>query len=80
MISSRSVVDPLIHYGRHFGRTVHALCNIHALINNGILRLGDLADHPEESFSAEYRLSKPVNRPTFVLMFDAGRGMSTKYS
>jgi hypothetical protein len=36
-----------------FGRTVHALCSVHALLTNGILRLGELADEPEESFTAE---------------------------
>ncbi|EDR01144.1 uncharacterized protein LACBIDRAFT_312466 [Laccaria bicolor S238N-H82] len=49
------VTDPLVHHGRHFGRTVHAFCNIRTLINNGILRLGELADQPDESFSAEER-------------------------
>ena len=44
--------DPLIGHGRHFGRTVHALCNVNALITNGLLRLGELADEPEESFTA----------------------------
>ena len=36
--------DPLIHHGRHFGRTQHALCNIRLLVKNGILRLERLAD------------------------------------
>ena len=44
--------DPLVGHGRHFGRTVHALCNVNALITNGLLRLGELADEPEESFTA----------------------------
>ncbi|KAG2145514.1 hypothetical protein BD769DRAFT_1625224 [Suillus cothurnatus] len=50
-----SVTDPLVHYGRHFGRTVHALCNFQALLTNGILRMGELADTPEENFTAEER-------------------------
>ncbi|KAG6912530.1 hypothetical protein DXG01_013962 [Tephrocybe rancida] len=29
--------DPLIHHGRHFGRTIHAFCRIHGIINNGII-------------------------------------------
>jgi len=49
------LTDPLVHHGRHFGRTVHALCNIHTLLTNGILRLVELADRPEESFTAEER-------------------------
>ena len=31
--------DPLVHHGRHFGRTVHAMCNVRALIGNGLLLL-----------------------------------------
>ena len=53
LLNSRCTTDPLVHHGRHFGRTIHALCNIHTLINNGILRLGELADQPEEAFTAE---------------------------
>lgn len=49
-----SGTDPLVHYGRHFGRTVHALCTVSVLINNGILRMGELSEQPEESFSYEY--------------------------
>lgn len=45
--------DPLVSHGRHFGRTVHALCNVQALITNGLLRMGEQADEPEESFLAE---------------------------
>ena len=46
--------DPLVSHGRHFRRTVHALCNVQALITNGLLRMGEQADEPEESFSAEW--------------------------
>ena len=42
------VTDPLVHHGRHFGRTVHALCNIRLLLSNGVPRLRELADKPEE--------------------------------
>jgi hypothetical protein len=48
------ITDPLVHHGRHFGRTIHALCNLDALIKNGLLRMGELADDPEESFTAQY--------------------------
>ena len=33
---------------------VHALCNIQALLTNGLLRMGERADKPEESFTFEY--------------------------
>lgn len=43
-----------MHHGRHFGRTVFALCNFHALLNNGILRMVELPDRPLESLSPEF--------------------------
>jgi hypothetical protein len=47
------ITDPLVHHGRHFGRTIHAMSNVAALLNNGILRMGELADEPDEAFTAE---------------------------
>ena len=29
--------DPLVHHGRHFGRTVHAFCNVQTLLTNGLM-------------------------------------------
>jgi hypothetical protein len=45
--------DPLVHHGRHFGRTLHAMTNVQILLTNGILRMGELADQPDEVFTAE---------------------------
>jgi hypothetical protein len=45
--------DPLVHHGRHFGRTLHAMTNVQILLTNGILRMGELADQPDEAFTAE---------------------------
>lgn len=50
---NRCISDPLVHHGRHFGRTVHALCTVSSIITNGLLRMGDLANEPDESFSPE---------------------------
>lgn len=46
--------DPLVHHGRHFGRTVHALCTVGALLNNGIIRMGELTEQAEDTFTQEY--------------------------
>ncbi|KAF8223950.1 hypothetical protein L208DRAFT_1314209, partial [Tricholoma matsutake] len=54
--------DPLIHYRCHFGCTVHALCNIHALITSGLLRDSERADDPEEYFTTEQRLEYRIYR------------------
>lgn len=51
---SRTITDPLVHHGRHFGRTVHALCRVHTLLTNGLLREVERAEEPEESFTPEY--------------------------
>jgi len=45
--------DPLVSHGRHFGRTIHALCNVYTILTNGLLRLGELADEPDEAFTLE---------------------------
>jgi len=42
--------DPLVSRGRHFGRTVYALCNIQTLLTNGILYL---REPPEEPLTPE---------------------------
>jgi hypothetical protein len=44
--------DPFVHHGRHFGRTVHTMCNIHALICNGVAHMGE-EPVPEESLTYE---------------------------
>ncbi|KAG1872154.1 hypothetical protein F4604DRAFT_1881018 [Suillus subluteus] len=47
--------NPLILHGRHFGRTVFALCNYPALLTAGILRLEELQDSPIEDYPADVR-------------------------
>ena len=38
--------DPLVHHGRHFGRAVHAFCNVQTLILNGLQAMCD--DAPDD--------------------------------
>ena len=45
--------DPLVHHGRHFGRTVHAMCNVHALVCNGV---GHMGEEPVSEESLTYEL------------------------
>jgi hypothetical protein len=47
----------MVHHGRHFGRTLHAMTNVQVLLTNGILRMGELADQPDDAFTSEYVLS-----------------------
>ena len=54
----------------HFCQTVHALCNVKALLTNGILRLGELAEEPEEAFTAECTLIPNIY---LVLLIHYGR-------
>ena len=47
--------DPLIHHGRHFGRTVHAMCNVQVLIINGLLHLSETdGEVQEETLTYEF--------------------------
>lgn len=41
------MTDPLVHHGRHFCRTVHALCNVQALLNNGFILKADERTYEE---------------------------------
>jgi len=49
-----STTDPLVHHGRHFCRTVHAMCNLQALLTNGVLLEVKQAETSEEDFTSEY--------------------------
>ena len=41
LLYTRTVQDPLVHHGHHFGRAVHAFCNIQMLIVNGLQAMCD---------------------------------------
>jgi hypothetical protein len=45
--------DPLVHHGRHFGRTVHAMCNVQALVTSGIVHLAEEGGVAEELLTLE---------------------------
>jgi hypothetical protein len=47
----RTVTDPLVHHGRHFGRAIHTFCNMKALLSNGMVR------HSEADEAAELLIS-----------------------
>ncbi|KAH6909842.1 hypothetical protein BKA70DRAFT_1102178 [Coprinopsis sp. MPI-PUGE-AT-0042] len=61
--------DPLVHHGRHFGRTVRAFCRIQALIREGIaiaVQL-DLEGLPEEELTTEERREYQIYRQLLAL-------------
>jgi hypothetical protein len=45
----RSITDPLVHHGRHFGQVTHSFCNITALLTNGLLYMSDPEANPMET-------------------------------
>ena len=49
----RTMQDPLVHHGCHFGRVVHAFCNVQTLMTNGIARLGEDEDRGLELLTAQ---------------------------
>jgi hypothetical protein len=51
MLLPSRVGDPLVRYGQHLGRAVHAMHGIHALLTNGILRMGEEGEVVEESLT-----------------------------
>ena len=48
----RCRTDSLVHHGRHFSCTVHAMCNVGALINNVLACLIEL-ENPDQVYSHE---------------------------
>lgn len=49
------MVDALVSHGRHYGRTVHAFCNISVLISNGLQRVVEMGEgRSVEEYSAQY--------------------------
>ncbi|KAI6012831.1 hypothetical protein EDC04DRAFT_2870886 [Pisolithus marmoratus] len=47
--------DPLVHCGRHFGRAVHAFCNVPMLLTNGIILLSEGGSDTLESLTVDER-------------------------
>ncbi|KAI6013376.1 hypothetical protein BKA83DRAFT_96535 [Pisolithus microcarpus] len=47
--------DPLVHRGRHFGRAVHAFCNVPTLLTNGIILLSEGGSDTLESLTVDER-------------------------
>ena len=43
-----------MHHGRHFGRTIHALCRVHTLLTNGILYDVEHEEQSDELLTTEY--------------------------
>ncbi|KAG2739948.1 hypothetical protein P692DRAFT_201842565 [Suillus brevipes Sb2] len=63
--------NPLVLHGRHFGRTVFALCNYPSLLTAGILRLEELQDSPIEDYPADVRREHKV----FIELIDSYPGL-----
>jgi hypothetical protein len=40
IVRFRTTQDPLVHHGRHFGRAIHAFCNLQSLLVNGLIAMG----------------------------------------
>ncbi|KIK11566.1 hypothetical protein PISMIDRAFT_19420 [Pisolithus microcarpus 441] len=47
--------DPLVHRGHHFGRAVHAFCNVPTLFTNGIILLSEGGSDTLESLTVDER-------------------------
>ncbi|KAG2141981.1 hypothetical protein DEU56DRAFT_734009 [Suillus clintonianus] len=63
--------NPLVLHGRHFGRTVFALCNYSSLLTGGILRLEELQDSPIDDYPADVRREHRV----FLELIDSYPGL-----
>ena len=73
--------DPLVHHGRHFGRTVYAMCNVRSLITNALLRLeeSDDGEISEESLTTEYVFLVDLSVTWTFVYSSVGHGRSIIY-
>jgi hypothetical protein len=64
LIGSNSArTDPLVHHGRHFGRTVRAFCRVQSLIKLGLSIAVQLdLDEAEEATLPEEYVPPPLRR------------------
>ena len=69
--------NPLVHHGWHFGRTVHAMCNIWVLIVNSLLLLED-GEVTKESLTTTC-VSWPLYNWRLVCCSNVGKERSTRY-
>ena len=60
----RTTQDPLVHHGRHFGRTVHAFCNVQTLVTNGLQAMCD--DAPEDDSLTSVYVAYFLNKSTIL--------------
>ena len=73
--------DLLVHHGRHFGRTVYAMCNVRSLIMNALLRLeeSDDGEISEESLTTEYVFLVDLSVPWTFVYSSVGHRQSIIY-
>ncbi|KIJ10242.1 hypothetical protein PAXINDRAFT_86370, partial [Paxillus involutus ATCC 200175] len=60
--NSRSIQNPLVHHGRHFGRVVHAFSNVQTLLTNGITLMSELEERARQRWSNRERKEYAVFR------------------
>ncbi|KAG1759390.1 hypothetical protein EDD22DRAFT_981039 [Suillus occidentalis] len=65
--------NPLILHGRHFGRTVFALCNYPALLTSGILRLEE--SESQDSLIEDYPADIRQEHRVFMELLDSYPGL-----
>ncbi|KIK10969.1 hypothetical protein PISMIDRAFT_78304, partial [Pisolithus microcarpus 441] len=51
----RSVQDPLVHHSHHFGRVIHAFCNVQMLLTNGMTLMVEVEERGLETLTQEER-------------------------
>ena len=74
LFCTRTSQDPLVHHGRHFGRAVHAFCNMQMLIMNGLHTMSDDAAEDETLTAACIAYSSYIH--TFWLQLQWTQGAS----
>ncbi|KAH6911947.1 hypothetical protein BKA70DRAFT_1370418 [Coprinopsis sp. MPI-PUGE-AT-0042] len=72
--------DPLVHHGRHFGRTIQAFCCVQTLIKNGMIRKFQIEvthELAEEDLSKQERREHTIYQELLALSPDLEKRLCT---
>ena len=78
LLCTRTSQDPLVHHGRHFGRAVHAFCNVQTLVVNGLQAMCD--DAPEDEGLTAVCVPYAISLSRQLLTLVSANARSTLFS
>ncbi|KZP09289.1 hypothetical protein FIBSPDRAFT_760197 [Athelia psychrophila] len=77
-IVDSAVTDPMVHSGRHFGRTINAVINMRRLVNDGIRR--QMTTRREGALLTDLPKEEQIEHETFIALVKMVPGLINRLS